>query len=88
MQVAFSSAFERAFKKLVKRDKPLEELFWARLDIFLREPFDARLRTHKLTGQLHELWSFSLNYEVRVIFFFADGEKAVLVDIGDHDSVY
>ncbi len=88
MEVAFSSAFARAFKKVVKGRKSLEDTFWAKVDIFLGDPYDKRLRTHKLTGKLRELWSFSVTYDVRVVFFFAESDKAVFVDIGDHDSVY
>ena len=88
VQVAFSSAFEKAFKKLVKKDRALAETFWSKVDRFLADPFDPTLRTHKLTGQLRDLWSFSVTYEIRVIFYFADGENAVFTDLGGHDSVY
>ncbi len=88
MEVAFSSAFKRAFKKLVKAKRPLEETFWTRVGIFTENPYDQRLRTHKLSGQLRELWSFSITYDIRVVFYFAEQDKAVFVDIGDHDTVY
>ena len=88
MQVAFSSAFKRAFKKLTRRQPSLDGAFWARLEIFIEDPFDPRLRTHKLTGDLKGLWSFSLRHDQRVVFFFAEKDSAVLLDIGDHDAVY
>ena len=87
MEVAFSSSFKRAFKKLVKGRRSLEETFWTKLEIFVGEPFDQRLKTHKLTGQLKDLWSFSVTYEIRVVFAIEDG-RALFLDIGDHDSVY
>ncbi|MCF3582105.1 hypothetical protein L2E65_18545 [Planktothrix agardhii 1801] len=34
------------------------------------------------------MWSFSIEYNQRVIFYFTDEEKAVFVDIGNHDQVY
>jgi mRNA-degrading endonuclease YafQ of YafQ-DinJ toxin-antitoxin module len=37
---------------------------------------------------LKDLWSFSLGYDLRVIFFFAEDNKAVLIDIGSHEEVY
>jgi len=52
------------------------------------DPYDERLRTHKLSGKLKDLWSFSIAYDIRVIFHFADEQKAVFVDIGRHDEVY
>ena len=54
----------------------------------MQSPYDKRLKTHKLSGQLRELWSFSITYDIRVIFFFAGDDRAVFVDIGDHDAVY
>ena len=89
IDIAFSSSFRRAFKKRIKADKPLEDTFWITVDIFKDNPFDRRLHTHKLTGKLKELFSFTVDYDVRVIFFFTNGQsKAVLVDIGSHDDVY
>ena len=88
IKVAFSSSFKRAFKKKIKRNRALEEIFWEKLEKFMREPFSKELKTHKLSGQLKDLWSFSIGYDVRVIFFFAEKDKVVLVDIGTHEEVY
>lgn len=54
----------------------------------MKDPFDRSLRTHKLSGKLKDLWSFSLEYDLRVIFYFAEKDKVVFVDIGKHDEVY
>ena len=88
IKVAFSSSFKRAFKKKIKRNRALEEIFWEKLEKFMREPFSKELKTHKLSGQLKDLWSFSIGYDMRVIFFFAEKDKVVLVDIGTHEEVY
>ena len=87
-QVFFSSSFQRAFKKRVAGQKELEEKFWQRLEIFTTDPFDPRLRTHKLSGKLSELWSFSLAYDLRVIFYFLPQNRAMFESIGTHDEVY
>ena len=50
MEIAFSSAFQRAFKKLMKSQRALEDTFWAKVEIFTTDPYDPRLRTHKLSG--------------------------------------
>lgn len=88
MEVAFSSSFRRAFKKLVKGKPSLEDVFWAKVEIFVRDPYDGRLRTHKLSGKLHELWSFSVTYDVRVVLSFVEDDRAIFEDIGNHDTVY
>ena len=65
-----------------------DEVQRKRLEIFRVNPLDARLRTHKLSGGLQEYWSFSIEYDVRVVFQFATKNRAVFQDIGTHDEVY
>ncbi len=88
MEVSFSSAFKRAFKKRIKGNTDLEEKFWQKLEQFTVDPYDPSLKTHKLSGKLKEYWSFSVDYDERVLFYFTEDEKAVFVDIGSHDEVY
>ena len=89
MEVSFSSSFKKAFKKRIKSTES-ERDFWLRLDLFITNPFNLKLKTHKLSGKLKELWSFSLDYDLRVVFYFTKDKpkKAILVDIGTHDEVY
>lgn len=86
-KVAFSSSFKRALKKRGKNGPEFEEVFWKKMDIFISDPFDPGLRTHKLSGKLKDMWSFSVTYDVRVIFYFEE-DRVVFVDIGSHDEVY
>ena len=87
-EIGFSSSFKRAFKKRIKGQKALEAKFWQKVAIFMKDPFDRTLRTHKLSGKLQDLWSFSIEYDLRVVFYFADDRRVVFVDIGKHDAVY
>ena len=88
IEVAFGASFKRAFRKRIQGRAGLEARFWERLAIFQNNPFDARLRTHKLSGQLKDLWSFSVEYDARVIFSFVDDRRALFIDIGTHKEVY
>ena len=67
MEVSFSTSFKKAFKKRIK-STDLESDFWLRLDLFITDPFSLKLKTHKLSGKLKDLWSFSLDYDLRVVF--------------------
>jgi addiction module RelE/StbE family toxin len=58
------------------------------VELFKNNPFDPKLRTHKLSGKLKDLWSFSIEYDLRVIFSFAEQNKVIFVDIGGHKEVY
>jgi mRNA-degrading endonuclease YafQ of YafQ-DinJ toxin-antitoxin module len=88
VEVSFSSTFKRAFKKRIKGNTDLELRFWQKLEQFTLDPFDSSLKTHKLSGKLKELWSFSVGYDERVLFYFTEDGKATFVDIGSHEEVY
>jgi addiction module RelE/StbE family toxin len=89
MEIAFSSTFNRSFKKKIKGRKEIEDLFWEAAALFIQDPFHSSLKTHKLSGKLKDLWSFSVEYDLRVIFYFEDNNsKAVFVYIGSHDEAY
>lgn len=88
VEVSFSSSFRRVFKKVIKGNVDLETMFWQKLEQFTINPFNQSLKTHKLSGKLNKLWSFSVDYDVRVLFYFTEDGKTVFVDIGSHDEVY
>lgn len=82
MEIALSISFKRAFRKKVRGRPEIEDLFWNKAAVFIEDPFDSSLKTHKLSGQLKDLWSF-------VVFYFEDNNtKAIFVNIGSHDEVY
>jgi len=88
IEIVPTSGFRKAFKRRVRGNKKLEARFRERLAIFQKEPFDPRLKTHRLSGQLEGLWSFSVDYDLRVVFSFVEPSQALFVDIGTHDEVY
>ncbi len=88
IEVAFSSSFLRAYKKLIKGNKGLEAEFREKLVIFMDNPYDSRLKTHKLSGKLSNIWSFSINFQIRVTFCFIDDSKIILEYIGTQNEVY
>ena len=58
------------------------------VEMFMKDPFQPSLRTHKLTGRLKGLWAFSVSFDCRVIFKFLSKTEILLIDIGGHDEVY
>ena len=87
-EIAFSSSFKRAFRKRIAGNANAEVRFWEKVEAFKSDPFDPKLRTHKLSGKLKDLWGFSVEYDLRVVFYFVDNQRAVFVDIGTHKEVY
>jgi mRNA-degrading endonuclease YafQ of YafQ-DinJ toxin-antitoxin module len=88
IEIVPTSAFRKAFKRKVRGNKALETRFRTRIAVFQENPFDPRLKTHRLSGQLQGLWSFSVDYDVRVVFSFIEPNRALFVDIGSHEEVY
>ena len=88
IKITWDHGFKRAYKKRVKNDQELRKRFWDAMELFSTEPFNSRLRTHKLTGRLEGLWAFSVAYDCRVVFEFLSRNEVLLVDIGTHEEVY
>ena len=55
--------------------------------LFRANPFDARLKTHKLQGRLKDFWAFSLDRKNRIIFEFGERGTVHFLSVGDH-SIY
>ena len=88
IEIAFSTSFKRAFKKKIADNPSREARFWEKVEAFKNNPFDSQLRTHKLSGKLKDLWSFSIEYDLRVVFHFVNDQRAIFIDIGTHKEVY
>lgn len=88
VKIGYSSSFKRAFKKNISKNNELEQKFWDRIKKFEENPFTPILKTHKLSGELEGSWSFSVEYDCRIIFRFLEDNKVLLIDIGSHDEVY
>lgn len=74
--------FSRQYKKLPSDVKDIAE---KKFDIFLSDPFDSRLKTHKLTGALEGFLAFAINYQFRIIFDFDEQGNPRFYQVGTHD---
>lgn len=84
MVIYYSDKFLREYKKLPQSVKSKAQL---KEPIFRQNPFDPRLKTHKLTGKLSYLYSFSVDYHYRILFSFENETEVWFVTIGTH-SIY
>ncbi|MBI4155970.1 MAG: type II toxin-antitoxin system mRNA interferase toxin, RelE/StbE family [Candidatus Zambryskibacteria bacterium] len=53
--------------------------------IFLKNPFDTRLDTHKLHGKYKTYWAFTVLGQYRIMFAFSGREFVDFINIGTHD---
>lgn len=82
MKIYYSSKFAREYKRLPKRVKLLAE---KKEIIFRKNPFDPRLKTHKLSGKLKDYYSFSIDFQTRIIFEFRDKNTIWFHSVGTHE---
>lgn len=81
MEIEYSRQFEKQFKKLPKEVKfkaiELEK-------VFRKNPFDPRLKTHKLNGTMKDYWAFSVSYSHRIGFTFESADLVHFHAVGTH----
>jgi len=81
-EIKISPRFERNYKKLPKE---IKEKAKKKEKIFRENPFDLRLKTHKLHGKETEVWAFWIDYFYRIKFIFLSDEEVLFLDIGTHE---
>ena len=82
MKIFYTKKFEREYKKLGKNIKLKIE---SRENVFRKNPHSSTLKTHKLSGELKDFWSFSVDFNCRIVFEFVDSGNVFFHSIGDHD---
>ena len=82
MIIRTTPKFEKKYKKLpdnIKNKAKEREL------IFRENPFNSKLRTHKLSGKEQNSWSFYVDYSIRIKFIFLSNKEVLFLDIGPHN---
>jgi mRNA-degrading endonuclease YafQ of YafQ-DinJ toxin-antitoxin module len=86
-----TTAFDRALRRLLKRQPALKEVVEKGLERLSADCHDPTLKTHKLRGPLAGRLSCSIGYDLRLLFRIieSEGTRAILLlMIGTHDDVY
>ena len=66
--LVWDTSFRRAFKRRTRRNPDLQERILDVLTALAKDPFEPRLKSHKLRGQLEGLWACWVEYDCRIIF--------------------
>lgn len=80
-KILYHPNFKSAFQSLPKL---LQEKAIAKEVLFRENIFHPLLRTHKLKGRLSGLYSFSVDYQYRILFKFYK-KSVIFLDIDNHD---
>ncbi len=88
MKAKFSPFVQKRLTEIYKKDKKLVSKVEKQVALFESNPKHPSLRIHKLSGNLNNIWSLSINKSHRMVYKLIDKETAYFVDIGTHDEIY
>ncbi len=88
MEITYNSSFKKDYKAWKRKNPGKNELMVKIINLFIENPFHPLLFTHKLKGKLKDCYAFTVEYDLRVIFYFEDSGHAVFIALGTHDEVY
>lgn len=93
MKIAWTPQSLRAFKRIIRKKPDFRPLIEKTVRQLAEDPFYPSLRTHKLKGDLSNVWSCSIDYSNRILFEFIEDpqeqkQAILLLNIGSHDEVY
>ena len=82
MRISYHPKFRSEYRKL-----PTEiQLLTEKKELLFRDnPFDPRLKCHKLHGELSGFYAWSINQKYRIIFRFSNPQEVRFLSVGTHD---
>jgi mRNA-degrading endonuclease YafQ of YafQ-DinJ toxin-antitoxin module len=81
-RIKISSRYKKSFRVL---DPQIQEKAIEKINIFRENPFDSKLKTHKLHGKDKDCWAFWIDYRYRIKFTFLSENEVLFLDIGTHN---
>ena len=85
MKLYYSKKFEKRFGSLSVK---IQDKFFRRIDLFLKDPNHPDLKSHPLKGNLLGCRAFSVTGDYRVMYRILSKTEIKLLDIGTHNQVY
>lgn len=83
IKITFTPRFQKHYKNLSDNEK---KQFKNKLAVFADNPLHPSLRTKRIQGT-DNLFEFSVNMDIRVIWFYEGESLVALIDIGHHDML-
>ena len=81
IKIIYSERFQKHYNKLSANEKCQ---FRRKLSIFIDNPFHPSLMTKRIQGT-DDIFEFSVNMNIQVIWFYEGKFLVALIDIGHHD---
>lgn len=88
-RLIYTDSYIRRAKKFLKRHPQILGQYQKTLELLELNPHHPSLRLHQLRGSLSGLSSVSINMSYRIVLELIIRDRdIILVDIGNHDTVY
>ncbi len=82
LKIIFSEKFISQFESLNPKIQKLAE---KKISMFKTNHKHSSLKTHKLSGALDGYFSFSVDYQLRIVFEYGKKDTVHFLKIGNHD---
>ena len=85
MRIILHRNFEKRLKKL---QRPIQEAYKTRRDLFLENPFHPALNNHSVEKRFPGCRSINVTGDYRVIYEPIEDDVAYFIKIGTHSELY
>lgn len=82
LEIYFKPSF---IKSLHKYDDSFVDEIIEKIELFKNPENHKYLKVHKLHGRISGVFSFSVNYKVRIVFKYMSKNEVVFMAISDHE---
>ena len=87
--IVYTHGYVKRAAKFIRKHPELMSQYEKTLRLLELDPFHPVLRTHKLKGNLSDLYSVSINIGYRIAIDLIMEKRSIIpVDVGSHDEVY
>ena len=83
--VRFTKSFEKQFKKIAP---PVQQRFYAQLQLFIVQPNSPILNNHALKGAYKGYRSINVTGDIRALYYRDQGRVIFFAYIGTHSQLY
>ena len=84
LSIHYHKNFKKQFARLPKK---IQDKFWTRIAIFLRDPYSMELNNHPLSGEWGKHRSMDITGDIRAVYRI-ENEMALFATIGSHSQLY
>ena len=85
--IDLSENVSKQIREIRSNNKQLYKKLQKQLEMFKSSPDHPSLRLHKLKGKMKNVWSISIDKDIRMIFI-KEEQVDYFVGFGTHDEVY